>query len=84
MNRRRVFSILALAIEEVIMYGFQRSMTGSIGIVEIPCNQRDPVNAQRFKGGHASEPICRITSNGKSYKVKISRHPSNSASNLSK
>jgi len=32
----RVFSILALAIEEVIVYGFQRSLTGSIAIVEIP------------------------------------------------
>ena len=64
----RVFSILALAIEEIIMYGFQRSMTGSIGIVEIPCNQRDPVNAQRFKGGwRASEPIWRLTWTGKSF-----------------
>ena len=64
----RVFSILALAIEEVIMYGFQRSMTGSIGIVEIPCNQRDPVNAQRFKGGwRASEPIWELTWTGKSF-----------------
>lgn len=45
----RVFSILALAIEEVIMYGFQRSLTSSIAIVEIPLDQRDPINAQRFR-----------------------------------
>ena len=32
----RVFSILALAIEEVIMCGFQRNITGSIGVIEIP------------------------------------------------
>ena len=64
----RVFSILALAIEEVIMYGFQRSMTGSIGIVEIPSDQRNPVNAQRFKGGwRASEPIWELTWTGKSF-----------------
>lgn len=64
----RVFSILALAIEEVIMYGFQRSMTGSIAIVEIPRDQRDPINAQRFKGGwRASEPIWQLTWTGKSF-----------------
>jgi hypothetical protein len=45
----RVFSTLALAIEEVIMYGFQRSLTDFIAIAEIPLEQRDPINAQRFK-----------------------------------
>jgi hypothetical protein len=44
----RVFSILALAIEEVIMYGFQRHLTGPIVIVEAPTEKRNPVNAQRF------------------------------------
>jgi len=64
----RVFSILALAIEEVIMYGFQRSITGSIGVVEIPRDKRDPVNAQRFKGGwRASEPMWQLTWTGKSF-----------------
>ncbi len=64
----RVFSILALAIEEVIMYGFQRSMTGSIAIVEIPPDQRDPVNAQRFKRTwRASEPPWQLTWTGKSF-----------------
>ncbi|HSY66706.1 MAG TPA: DUF6602 domain-containing protein [Terriglobales bacterium] len=45
----RVFSILALAIEEVIMYGFQRSLMGPIAIVETPLEQRNPINAQRFR-----------------------------------
>jgi hypothetical protein len=45
----RVFSILALAIEEVIIYGFQRGLTGSMDIVEIPQQQRNPINAQRFR-----------------------------------
>jgi len=64
----RVFSILALAVEEVIMYGFQRSMTGSIGIAEIPRDKRDPVNAQRFKGGwRASEPMWQLMWTGKSF-----------------
>jgi hypothetical protein len=64
----RVFSILALAIKEVIMYGFRRSMTGSIAIVEIPRDQRDPVNAQRFKGGwRTSEPIWQLTWTGKCF-----------------
>jgi hypothetical protein len=45
----RVFSILALTIEELITYGFQRNLTGAISIVEIPPAQRDPVNAQRFR-----------------------------------
>jgi hypothetical protein len=50
------------------MYGFQRSMTGSLVIVEIPRDQRDPVNAQRFKGGwRASEPIWRLTWTGKGF-----------------
>lgn len=45
----RVFSVLALAIEELIMYGFQRSLTGPIAIVETPLGQRNPINAQRFR-----------------------------------
>lgn len=54
----RVFSVLALAIEEVIMYGFQRSLSGPLAIVEIPLEQRDPANAQRFKRTlRGSEPV---------------------------
>ena len=64
----RVFSILALAIEEVMMYGFQQSMSGSIAMVEIPRDQRDSVNAQRFKaGGRDSEPVWQLTWTGKGF-----------------
>jgi hypothetical protein len=64
----RVFSILALAIEEVIMYGFQRSLNGAIAIVEIPLKQRDPVNAQRFKRTlRDSEPTWQLEWTGKGF-----------------
>lgn len=65
----RVFSILALAIEEVIMYGFQRSLTGGpIAIVETPPEQRDPSNAQRFRRTlRDSEPTWRLKWTGKGF-----------------
>jgi hypothetical protein len=64
----RVFSLLALAIEEVITYGFQRSLTGSIAIVEIPLEQRNPINAQRFKRTlRDSEPTWHLEWRGKDF-----------------
>lgn len=63
----RVFSILALAIEEVIMYGFQRILTGPIAIAEVPLGQRNPANAQRFRRTlRGSEPLWELkwTGNG--------------------
>ena len=45
----RVFSRLSLAIEEIIMYGFQKSLRSPSPICEIPLSQRNPINAQRFK-----------------------------------
>jgi hypothetical protein len=64
----RVFSILALAIEEVIMYGFQESLTGAIAIVEIPLEQRNPINAQRFKRTlRDSEPTWQLKWTGKGF-----------------
>lgn len=64
---QRVFSVLALAVEEVIMYGFQRG-TGPTAIVEIPLLQRNPVNAQRFKvGWRATEGTWQLTWTGKSF-----------------
>ena len=64
----RVFSILALAIEEVIMYGFQRSLTGSIAIVEIPPERRNPINAQRFKRTlRDNEPTWQLKWTGKDF-----------------
>jgi hypothetical protein len=32
-----------------ILYGFQRGLQGSIAIVETPQEQRNPINAQRFR-----------------------------------
>jgi hypothetical protein len=65
---KRVFSILALAIEEVIMYGFQRSLTSSIAIVETPPEQRDPINAQRFRITlRDSEPTWQLKWTGKGF-----------------
>jgi hypothetical protein len=64
----RVFSLLALAIEEVIMYGFQRSLSGPIAIVEIPLEQRDPTNAQRFKRTlRDSEPTWQLKWTGRGF-----------------
>jgi len=64
----RVFSILALAIEEVIMYGLQRSQTGVITIGETPLEQRDPINAQRFKMTlRGSEPAWQLKWTGKGF-----------------
>jgi hypothetical protein len=64
----RVFSILALAIEEIIMYSFQRSLPGPIAIAEIPLEQRNPINAQRFKTTlRNSEPIWQLKWTGKGF-----------------
>jgi hypothetical protein len=64
----RIFSILALAIEEMIMFGFQRSLTSSIAIVEIPEAQRNPINAQRFKRTlRDSEPTWSLKWTGKGF-----------------
>jgi hypothetical protein len=62
----RVFRILALAIEEVIMYGFQRSLAGSIVIAETPPERRNPINAQRFRSTlRDSEPTWQLKWTGK-------------------
>jgi hypothetical protein len=64
----RVFSLLALAVEEVIMYGFQRSLPGPIAIVEIPLEHRDPANAQRFKRTlRDSEPTWQLKWTGRGF-----------------
>ena len=64
----RGFSILALAIEEVIMYGFQRSLTGPIAIVETQPEQRNPINAQRFKRTlRDNEPTWQLKWTGKGF-----------------
>jgi len=64
----RVFSILALTVEELIMYGFQRSLTGPIAIVEIPLEQRNPINAQRFRRTlRDSAPTWRLEWTGKGF-----------------
>jgi hypothetical protein len=64
----RVFSILALAIEEVMMYGFQRNLIGLIAIAEIPLELRNPVNAQRFRRTlRSSEPIWELKWTGKGF-----------------
>jgi len=64
----RVFSLLVLAIEEVIMYGFQRSLSGPIAIVEIPLEQRDLANAQRFKSTlRDSEPTWQLKWTGRGF-----------------
>lgn len=64
----RVFSILALAIEDVIMYGFQRSLTGAIAIAVIPPEQRNPDNAQWFRRTlRGSEPTWQLVWTGKGF-----------------
>ena len=60
--------MLALGIEEVIIYGFQRSLTGSIAIVETPPEQRNPINAQRFRRTlRDSEPTWQLKWTGKNF-----------------
>jgi hypothetical protein len=65
----RVFDILALTIEEVMMYGFQHALNGSLqAIAEIPLQQRDPSNAQRFvMGMRDSNPAWQLMWTGKSF-----------------
>lgn len=64
----RVFNILALAIEEIIMCGFQRSLTDLMAIAEIPLEQRNPINAQRFRRTlRDSEPIWQLKWTGKGF-----------------
>jgi hypothetical protein len=64
----RVFSILALAIEDVVMYGFQKTSTGPLVIAEIPREQRDPTNAQRFRRAlRDSEPMWQLKWTGKGF-----------------
>ena len=45
----RIYSVLALAIEEIVVYGFTKVTLGSLAIAEIPLSHRDPANAQRFR-----------------------------------
>jgi uncharacterized protein DUF6602 len=64
----RVFSILALGIEELIMYGFQSALTGSLVIVEVPLDKRNPVNAQRFRMVlRESEPTWQLKWTGRGF-----------------
>jgi hypothetical protein len=64
----RVFSILALTIEEVMMYGFQRNLKGLIAIAEIPLEQRNPMDAQRFRRTlRDNEPIWQLKWTGKGF-----------------
>jgi len=56
----RVFDRLALVIEDIIMYGFQR-LGAPMAIAEIPPAQRDPMNAQRFRAIlRGSEPLWQL------------------------
>ena len=45
----RVFSDIAIGLEELIMYALQGRTQGSLMIDEIPLASRDPQNPQRFK-----------------------------------
>lgn len=64
----RIFGTLALAIEDLIMYGFQSNPTGSMALAEIPLPQRDPQNAQRFRWTlRGSEPTWQLRWTGKDF-----------------
>jgi hypothetical protein len=63
----RVFNRLALAIEDIVMYGFQ-NLGHPMAIAEIPLVQRNPMNAQRFRTtlrGH--EAIWQLRLTGKDF-----------------
>ena len=44
-----LLSVLGLAIEDLVVYGFQREMKSPMAIEEIPLDKRGPQNAQRFR-----------------------------------
>jgi hypothetical protein len=45
----RVFSDIAIGLEELVMYALQGQCTGGLVIDEIPIGSRNPQNPQRFK-----------------------------------
>lgn len=45
----RIFSVLALAVEELIVFGFSKDVSGYFVLAEIPLSQRNPANAERFR-----------------------------------
>jgi hypothetical protein len=64
----RIFSVLALAIEEVMVYGFTKVTLGSLAIAEIPLSHRDPSNAQRFRRTlPGTEPLWEFRWTGKGF-----------------
>jgi hypothetical protein len=64
----RIFSVLSLAIEEIIMYGFTKVTLGSLAIAEIPLSQRNPANAQRFRRTlRGVEPLWEFRWTGKGF-----------------
>jgi len=64
----RIFSVLALAIEDLVMYGFETASAGFFMLAEIPLSQRDPQNAQRFKRTlRGTEPGWELKWTGKGF-----------------
>lgn len=64
----RIFSVLALAIEEIIIYGFTKVIQGSLAIAEIPLSQRNPSNAQRFRRTlRGTEPLWEFRWTGRGF-----------------
>jgi hypothetical protein len=64
----RVFSILALAVEEIVMYGFQKKEDSFAAIAEIPIDKRNPINAQRFRQTlRDQEPAWELKWTGKGF-----------------
>ncbi|MGB8478618.1 MAG: hypothetical protein WCE63_07235 [Acidobacteriaceae bacterium] len=45
----KIYNVVALAVEELVVYGFQNTPNQILGIAEIPLAQRVQNNAQRFK-----------------------------------
>jgi hypothetical protein len=63
-----IYNVVALAIEELIVHGFQLLPNQIFGITEIPHSQRDPKMAERFKRamtGH--DPLHELEWTGRSF-----------------
>jgi hypothetical protein len=64
----RVFSILALAIEELTAFGFQKALKGSMVLAEVSRALRDSLQGQRFKLTiDGMEPAWLLTFTGRSF-----------------
>lgn len=64
---KNLLSILGLAVEDLVVYGFQREMKGPMAIEEIPLDKRGPQNAQRFRTAMRGSGDWKLKWTGKNF-----------------